>query len=135
MVLKIPRKIALKENAVFYHFFKLFWEKYSGDFPHVNPEHIIFVKDENYSVDPLKKYLEIQVLSAEERLYLPQFYFKLIVREAFNILDHKGREYAFYNCIYQIPRQYQTDLRLRRPDYVGFIAVMEKFKRTLAKNL
>jgi len=129
--MKVPRKVVLNESSAFFQIFLEFWEKHSHDFPHVDLADLLFVKSDEQSTVPFKRNLEIIVSPKELRLVLPQAKYMLVVYRSFNHISAVCREFLFYNCLYQIPKDYKENLRLRNPDMLGFVAVQEKFKSQL----
>jgi hypothetical protein len=127
----VPRKVVLDESKAFYLAFERFWEIYSEEFRHVKLEHVLFLKDEEHGDAPHEECMEIRLAPREMRLALPEVRFVLIVHTMFNNVNNAKRDFYFYNCLFQIPRDYTENLRLKKPDFVSFFKVMEKFKNNI----
>lgn len=129
--MNVPRKVLLEENKAFFLFFQKFWEQYRDEFRHVDLESILFLKDEEPGETPAEEIMEIKLASRDMRLAIPTVSFVLIVHPMFNSVNDAKRNFNFYNCLFQIPRDYKQNLRLRKPNYVSFFKVMEKFKNNV----
>lgn len=126
--MKVPRKVLLNESAPFFNFFRRFWDTYWHDFEHINLENILFLKDEVQNTVPHKRYMEIKIAPRELQLAIPKIKFVLVVYQAFNFISNSQRDYEFYNCLFRVPKDYLKKTYLKKPDFIGFVNVMDKFK-------
>lgn len=129
--MKIPRKAILKESPELMIWVHKFWEEFGDDFPHINLENIAFVRDDPDNMDEASQFMKIIAAPYEVRLLLPDIHFMLLVYPSFNVTPHEDRIKKFYECFFSIPRNYLSlnEPRLKKPDFQGFYAVMEKFKK------
>ena len=132
--MKIPRKFELNESAPFFNMFSQFWKNYKDCFPHIDPNDILFLKDEIQTEFKPNYYMEIKSASRDVMLVLPEVRYLLIVYPSFNFLNFEERDFYFYNCLFQIPKGYKSNPRLKEPDLFGFLPVIEKFRKTILEG-
>lgn len=101
-----------------------------ASFGHIEPSHILFVKDMKDSLTRHDYYLEIQVPTKQMRMALPEIHYILVAHDSINTLNHEQRARQFYHAFRHIPRNYKEleQPRLLEHDFEEFEDVAVKFK-------
>lgn len=132
--LKLPRKCELIESKPFFLFVQDFWEKYGNNFPHIDLENFLFVKNETQKFEVHEHYVEIKITPDAMRLVLPTYKYLLIVYPTFNLLKELDIEKALHHCFSHVPEDYKKNLYLKEHEIQTFKSTSETFRKQTIKR-